>query len=89
MGKKKLRNIPADTNVSKEREGGGTPSTRAEITLQPVVKQVVPLQLMEGHVRADIHTAVHGGPHTGAGEQHEEEGEAERNCYGLTGWYSQ
>jgi len=29
--------------------------------------QVVPMQPMEDHSKASIHTAVHGGPHTGAG----------------------
>ncbi|GAB0186285.1 zinc finger and BTB domain-containing protein 5 [Grus japonensis] len=32
-----------------------------------MMKQVVPLQPMEGHGGTDIHTAAHGGPHTGAG----------------------
>ncbi|KAK4810494.1 hypothetical protein QYF61_004274, partial [Mycteria americana] len=42
----------------------------AEIPLQPVektmVKQIVPLQPMEVYGGADIHSAAHGGPHTGA-----------------------
>ena len=31
------------------------------------VKEVVPLQPMEDHIGADIHNAVHGGPHATAG----------------------
>ncbi|KAM9644687.1 uncharacterized protein ACIBXB_012890 [Morphnus guianensis] len=31
-----------------------------------MMEQVVPLQPMEDHTRADIHTAAHGGPHAGA-----------------------
>ncbi|KAJ7413319.1 suppression of tumorigenicity 5 protein isoform x4 [Pitangus sulphuratus] len=46
------RNNSADTKVS-EGEGGGTPGAREEIPLQPVVKtmvrQAVPLKLMEVH----------------------------------------
>lgn len=38
---------------------GSTPGTRAEMPLQPmektVVKQFVPLQTIENHIRADIH----------------------------------
>ncbi|GAB0206670.1 hypothetical protein GRJ2_003132600 [Grus japonensis] len=53
------RNNSADTKVSEEGRGGGTPGTRAEIPLQPMVKtmvrQVVPLQPMEVHGGADIH----------------------------------
>ncbi|GAB0180417.1 epimerase family protein SDR39U1 [Grus japonensis] len=41
----------ADTKVSADGGAGGAPGTRAEIPLQPVVKamvkQAVPLQLME------------------------------------------
>ena len=32
-----------------------------------MVTQVVPLQPMEDHAGADIHTAARGGPHAGAG----------------------
>jgi len=39
-----------------------------------MAKQVVPLQPMEDYGGADIHLASCGGPHTGAGEQHEKEG---------------
>ena len=53
------RNNLADTKVSEEGQGGGTPGTRAEIPLQPVVKtlvrQAVPLQPMVVHSGADIH----------------------------------
>ena len=41
------RNNCADTKFSEEGEGGGAPGAGAEIPLQP----------MEDHVRADIHTA--------------------------------
>ncbi|CAM9604986.1 unnamed protein product, partial [Bubo scandiacus] len=34
--------------------------------VKTMVKQVVPLQTMEDHTRADICNAAHGGPHTGA-----------------------
>ena len=65
------RNNPADTKVSEEGGGGGAPGAGAEIPLQPVVKtmvrQAVPLQPMEEHSGADIHTAAEGGPHAGAG----------------------
>ncbi|KAK4818202.1 hypothetical protein QYF61_008586 [Mycteria americana] len=60
------RNNSADTKVSEEGGGGGAPGTGAEIPLQPVektmVKQVAPLQSMEVHDGADIHSEVHGGP---------------------------
>ncbi|GAB0189017.1 epimerase family protein SDR39U1 [Grus japonensis] len=53
------RNDSADTKVSEEGGGGGAPGARAEIPLQPMektmVRQAVPLQLMEVHGRADIH----------------------------------
>ncbi|KAK4810940.1 hypothetical protein QYF61_013348 [Mycteria americana] len=65
------RNNSADTKVSEEGGGGGAPGTGAEIPLQHVVKtmvkQVVPLQPMEVHSGADIHTAACGGPHARAG----------------------
>jgi len=52
------RNNSADTKVS-EGGGGGAPSTRSEVPLQPVeqtmVRQAVPLQPMEVHGGADIH----------------------------------
>jgi len=32
-----------------------------------IVKQIVPLQPVEDHIRADIHTAACGGPHAAAG----------------------
>ncbi|KAK4806858.1 hypothetical protein QYF61_012587 [Mycteria americana] len=35
--------------------------------VKTMVMQVVPLQPMEVHSGADIHTAAHGGPHAGAG----------------------
>jgi len=64
-------NNSADTKVSKEGGGRGVPGTGAEISLQPVVKtmvtQVVPLQSMEAHGGADVHTAACGGHPTGAG----------------------
>lgn len=73
---------PAGTKVNEEREGGGAPNTGAEVTLQPmeeaVLRQVVLLQPMEGHIRGDIHCAR---PHSEAGEQCDEEGQAESNCY--------
>jgi len=50
------RNSSADTKVSEEGWGGSAPGTGAEILLQP----------MDGHSRADIHTAACGGPHGGA-----------------------
>jgi len=56
--------------VREEGGGGGAPGTRAEIPLQPIVKtmvtQVVPLQPMDDHGGADVHTASCGGPHAGA-----------------------
>ena len=55
----------ADTHVSEEGGRGGAPGTGAEILLQPMEKimvmQVVPLQPMEDHAGADIHTAAWGG----------------------------
>ncbi|KAK4810457.1 hypothetical protein QYF61_004237 [Mycteria americana] len=47
------------TEGSSERPGKPVEKT--------MVKQVVPLRPMEVHVRADIHTAACGGPHTRAG----------------------
>lgn len=49
------RNCPADTKVSKKRGGGDASGTRAEIPLQPKVRQTVPLQPIEVHSRTDIH----------------------------------
>ncbi|KAJ7410731.1 protein pxr1-like [Willisornis vidua] len=53
------RNSSADTKVSKGRGGGGGPSTRAEIPLQPPVKamvqQLCPCSPMEIHCEAEIH----------------------------------
>ncbi|GAB0208689.1 acid sphingomyelinase-like phosphodiesterase 3b [Grus japonensis] len=53
------RNNCADTKVSEEGGGGGTPGARADIPLQPMVKtmvrQAVPLQPMEVNGGADIH----------------------------------
>ncbi|GAB0187535.1 AN1-type zinc finger protein 5-like [Grus japonensis] len=50
---------PEDTKVSAEGGGGAAPGTGAEIPLQPMVKtmvrQAVPLQLMEDDGGADIH----------------------------------
>jgi len=66
------RNNSADTEASQNGRGGGAPATRAEISLQPMVKamvkQVVPLQPMENQTRADIHPAACGGLYAGAGE---------------------
>ncbi|GAB0181680.1 EH domain-containing protein 4 [Grus japonensis] len=65
------RNSPADTKVSAEGGGGGTPGTRAEIPLQPMektmVRQAVSLQPMEDDGGAEIPPVARGGPHTGAG----------------------
>jgi len=62
---------PADTKVSEEGGGGGVTDGRAEILLHPMeqtlVMQVTPLQSMEEHSGADIHTMSHGGPQAGAG----------------------
>ena len=55
----------------------GAPGTGAEISLQPV-------EVLEEIVVSRCLPAARGGPHTGAGEKCEEEGAAERNCYGLT-----
>jgi len=53
------RNNSAATKVSKEGGAGGTPGSRAEISLQPVektmVSQTVPLQSMEVHGGVEIH----------------------------------
>ena len=53
------RNKFADTKVSEEGGGGGTPGTGAEIPHQPVIKtmvrQAIPLQPMEVHSGADLH----------------------------------
>lgn len=64
-------NSSGDTKVS---NGGGEwdgPDTEAEIPLQPLektmVKQVVPLQLMEDHVWIYIYIETHGRHHTRAG----------------------
>lgn len=80
--KPQQNNSPAGTKVNEKREGGSAPSTGAEVTLQPmekaVLRQVVLLQLMEDCIRADIHCAK---LHAEAGEQCEEEGQAESKCY--------
>ncbi|PKU47448.1 protein pxr1-like [Limosa lapponica baueri] len=49
------RNNSADTNVSEEGGGEGAPDAGAEIPLQPLVSQAVPLQPMEGNGGADSH----------------------------------
>lgn len=57
-------------------------ATGAEVLLQPVqknmVEHIVPLQPLENHVRADIHSAAYGECHIGAGglEGTEAHGEA-------------
>ncbi|KAM9590862.1 uncharacterized protein ACIBXB_005912 [Morphnus guianensis] len=65
------RNNPADAKVSEEGGGGDAPGARAEIPLHPMVKtmvrQAVPLQLMEVHGGADIHLQPMEDPHAGAG----------------------
>lgn len=45
----------ADTHVSEEVEGRGSASAGAEIPLQPMARQAVPLQPMEVHSGAEIH----------------------------------
>jgi len=62
------RNNSADTKVSAEGGAGGAPGTKAELPLQTVMKtmvrQAVPLQLMEAHGGADSHLQpVEGTPH--------------------------
>lgn len=48
------------TKVSEERGGRGAPGTGAEMSLQimekTMLKLPVPLQPMEDHIRADMHT---------------------------------
>jgi len=69
--KKSVRNNTADTKISEEGQKGGASGSKAEILLQPMektmVKQVVFLQSVENHARADVHTEAHGGPHDKAG----------------------
>jgi len=50
-----VRNNSADTKVSEEGGAGGAPGARAEVPLQPVVRQAVPLQPMEVYGGTDIH----------------------------------
>ena len=56
-----MRKSFADPMVSADGEGGAAPGTRAEVPLQSVekttVRQAVPLQPMEDHSGADLHTA--------------------------------
>lgn len=60
---KKVGNSNANTKVrEKKGRGRSTPGANAEIPLQPV-KETTLEQVFR---RADIHTAAHGGPHTGA-----------------------
>ena len=65
------RDNPADSKVNEEGGGGGAPGTGADIPLQPMEKtmvmQGVPLEPMEDHGGADLHTAACGGPHARAG----------------------
>jgi len=80
-----------NTKVREGAGGGGAPGAKAEIPLQP----------LEDHTGADVHTAISGQPHartheyllkdfspwrahSGGEEKCEEEGVAERRCYGLT-----
>lgn len=83
--KKIKNNSPAGIKVNEKREGGDAPSTGTRVTPEPVekaaVRQVVPLQPLDDHTRADIHSAACASPHAEAGEQREEEGQAERDCY--------
>lgn len=61
----------ADTKVNEERGRMSRCSKHGgEIPLQAVetvVKQLVHLQTMEDHTRADLHTVTHGGAHGVAG----------------------
>ncbi|XP_064911936.1 uncharacterized protein LOC135578976 [Columba livia] len=79
------RNNSADTKVSEEGEGGGASGAGEEIPLQPsektMVKQLCPLQPREDHVRADIHTASHGGPYVGASECAQREAEPMKSLH--------
>ncbi|TRZ07556.1 hypothetical protein HGM15179_019552 [Zosterops borbonicus] len=64
-------NSYAYTKVCEEGGGGGASGVRAEIPLQSVVrtmvKQAVPLQLMEDHGDADIHLQPMEESHGGVG----------------------
>ena len=72
----------ADAKAREEGGRGCGVGAGIEIPLQPLrrtmVKQVVPLQPMEDHGGAGIHTAAHRGPQAGAGEKCEEEEATER-----------
>ena len=59
------------------RSGGGAPGTPAKIPLQLLEEPVQEKACPEG-------LQPMGRPHAGAGEKREEEGTAERSCYGLT-----
>lgn len=64
----------ADTKANEEAEGGGITGIREQrfpcfipFHGEELVGEGCPLKPMEYHVGADVHTAVHGGPHARAG----------------------
>lgn len=64
-------------NVSEEGGVGGTPSTRAEISFQPVESNLCKSSFSDRNCGLP-------GTYAGEGEKCEKEGAAEENCYILT-----